>query len=84
MLVLTRFYRPSGIHKKKVIYISDILPKGGISIVNCGSSSSSTHGVGGPRKHGHYLKRSGSGIKFPIPAPVITHLPPLQPDGDYR
>ncbi len=74
-------YRPSDKNTKKTIYISDILPKGGPSIVNCGS----IHAVGGSRKHSNSstIQRGREVAKFPISVPVITHPPQVQPDGDY-
>ncbi len=73
--------RPTDNSKKKTLYISDIIPKEGLSIVNCGS----IHGVGGgSRKKHSSLQRGGREANFPIPAPVITRPPPVQPDGDYR
>ncbi len=72
--------RPSDKNSKKTIYISDILPKGGLSIVNCGS----IHAVGGSRKHSSSLQRGREVVNFPISVPVITRPPPVQPDGDYR
>ncbi len=73
--------RPTDNSKKKTIYISDILPKGGLSIVNCGSIRGV--GRGGSRKKHSSLQRGEREAIFSIPAPVITRPPPVQPDGNY-
>eukprot|EP01084_Bolivina_argentea_P313208 542371_1 len=80
-LAMASTEKPTDNSKKKTIYISDILPKGGLSIVNCGS----IHGVGrgGSRKKHSSLQRGEREAIFSIPAPVITRPPPVQPDGNY-
>ncbi len=83
--ILIRCYphcRPTDHVKKKMIYISDILPKGGLSIVDCGSIPGI--GRGGSRKKHSNVQCGRREANVSISAPVITRPPPVQPDGDYR